>query len=566
MNKHTKFAAALLLAATTSFVYVSCDDDNDNKNEEKKVTAEASDFQKKLGGTFVELFKENGFMTEKYVSYWKECCAKYVGEENADATFQMLKTSMTGTLYGPEAQAKYGDGTNGFPNGYQFNCGFIGGVYKFVIDGKKITGLDSDSKTVFSHEYTQTGEKDGNFYLKSDDGNDDEFKYFMFRGDTPAETYHLEFRYGKDSAALMDMFTGAYAYWLAAAMLENETETNVKACIKLFCDENLADYKPAEKKYVYATTDMTWSEFYAADLDKTTKTLQDLGIDAVSSATNVKGAKFANAIFEADGETASKLPGVKSVNIAIEENLYNSLEDKSRFTLLDAAPSDYKEYNADGSFGKWNSKVVNQTVTATLTSGFDAKWGNYVIALDGLEGVTTDNLQGAILTTTDGAKYGLQFLNNLWLKPAEFTFCIEEFTEPHGCKRAYKQTADLEGKTLSNITYILKDGDNISADLNLYVKKQTSATVSAESVDAGTDVTISLNFSNIPNDANYILSAVKKGSGKRATALSTDDFTFLNGKLTIKGDVASGDVFSASFVSEKYVNIGTTITIAGTLE
>ena len=554
MIKHTKFAAILMLAATATFGYVSCDDDDDNKNTEEKTTttSEASDFQKSISGTFVELFTEKGFCATKHEDYWKECCAKYVGEDAAEATYQMLKTSMTGTIYGAEAQAKYGDGTNGFPNGYQFNCGFVGGVSKIVIDGKKITGLDSDSKTVFSHEYTQTGEKDGCYY---------QFKYFFFMGDTPGTTYHLEFRYGNDSASFPEFFKGQYAYWLAAAMLENETEANRKACIKLFCDENLADYKPAEKKYVYATTDMTWAEFYAGELGKSAKSLEELGIDAVSSATNKKGASFANAIVEADGETASKILGVKGVNVAIEENLYNSLSDKSRFTVLENAPIDYKEYNADGSFGKWNSTITKQTATATLTSGFDAKWGNYVISLSELEGVTKENLQGAILTTTDGAKYGLQFLNNLWLKPAEFTFCIADFTEPHGCKRAYKHTADLEGKTISNITYILKDADDISVDLNVYVKKQTTATVSASEATAGDDVEITLTINNAPEDASFALSSVKKGSGKGATTLTADDYLYENGKLTLKGTTTSGDVFNVSFVSDKYVNIGATITL-----
>jgi|GEM_PF-2058528 len=562
MIKNTKLVAALLIAATTSLVYVSCNDDDDKKTEENTTTtSQATDFQKSISGTFVELFTEKGFCATKYEDYWKECCAKYVGEDAAEATYQMLKTSMTGTIYGSEAQAKYGDGTNGFPNGYQFNCGFIGGVSKLVIDGKKITGLDADSKTVFSHEYTQTGEKDGCYYLKSDDGNEDQFKYFFFMGDTPSTTYHLEFRYGNDSVAFPDFFKGQYAYWLAAAMLENETEANAKACIKLFCDENLADYKPAEKKYVYATTDMTWAEFYAAELNKAAKTLEDLGVDAVSSATNTKGARFANAIVEADGETASKLPGVKAVNVAIEEELYNSLADKSRFTVLENAPVDYKEYNQDGSFGAWNSTIATQTATATLTSGFDAIWGNYVISLDGLKDDTTDNLQGAILTTTDGSKYGLQFLNNLWLKPAEFTFCIADFTEPHGCTRAYKHTADLEGKTISNITYILKDTVNISVDLNVYVKKQTTATVSASEATAGEDVEITLTINNAPEDASFAISSVKKGSGKGATTLTADDYSYENGKLTLKGTTTSGDVFNVSLVSDKYVNIGATITL-----
>jgi hypothetical protein len=196
-----------------------------------------------------------------------------------------------------------------------------------------------------------------------------------------------------------------------------------------------------------------------------------------------------------------------------------------------------------------------------LTSGFDAKWGNYVISLSELEGVTTDNLQGAILTTTDGAKYGLQFLNNIWLKPAEFTFSIAEFTEPHGCKRAYKHTADLEGKTLSNITYILKDADDISVDLNVYVKKQTSATVASSETSAGEDVEVTLNIENAPEDADFALLTVKKGSGKQAQLLTADEYSYSNGKLTLKGITTSGDKYNVSFVSDKYVNIGTTITL-----
>ena len=125
----------------------ACNDDDDNKSS----ASEPSDFQKSINGTFVELFTDNGFTASKYDEYWIECCAKYVGDENAGkATSEMLKTSMTGTIYGPEAQAKYGDGTNGFPNGFQFNCYFREGVKKFVIDGKKITGLDADSKTLLA--------------------------------------------------------------------------------------------------------------------------------------------------------------------------------------------------------------------------------------------------------------------------------------------------------------------------------------------------------------------------------------------------------------------------------
>ena len=315
-----------------------------------------------------------------------------------------------------------------------------------------------------------------------------------------------------------------------------------------------------ETTYLYAQTDMTWAEFYAADLNQPAADLQALGIDAVSSATNIKGQKFANAVFEADGENASKISGVKAVNVRIAKDIYDAMEDKSRYTLLETAPEEYKTVNDDGSFGASNSKVAQQTATATLLSGFDAKWGNYVISLDGLEGVTTNNLQGAILTTTDGAKYGLQFLNNLWLKPAEFTFCVKEFTEPHGCARAYKHTADLEGKTLKNITYILKDTVDISVDLDVFVKKQTAATVTPGDALPGENPSVKLNFADLPSDANYQLASVKKGSGKKATALSESDYTYANNTLTIKGLVYGNDVYTVSFVDDNYVNAGTTIT------
>ncbi|MBR2202476.1 MAG: hypothetical protein IJ894_17365, partial [Bacteroidales bacterium] len=206
------------------------------------------------------------------------------------------------------------------------------------------------------------------------------------------------------------------AVCIAVAMLsynsckdDDDKSTNDQPPINNTPDNNDKPDTPTntETTYLYAQTDMTWAEFYAAELNQPAADLQALGIDAVSSATNIKGQKFANAVFEADGEKASKISGVKAVNVRIAKDLYDAMEDKSRYTLLETAPEEYKTVNDDGSFGASNSKVAQQTATATLLSGFDAKWGNYVISLDGLEGVTTNNLQGAILTTTDGAKYGL---------------------------------------------------------------------------------------------------------------------------------------------------------------
>ena len=40
-----------------------------------------------------------------------------------------------------------------------FNCYFLGGVDKFVMDGHTITGLDAQGQEVFSHTYKLLDEK-----------------------------------------------------------------------------------------------------------------------------------------------------------------------------------------------------------------------------------------------------------------------------------------------------------------------------------------------------------------------------------------------------------------------
>ena len=252
------------------------------------------------------------------------------------------------------------------------------------------------------------------------------------------------------------------------------------------------------------------------------------------------------------------------------ESVYNALSDadKKRFTFVDAALPVYKQLNADGSFGKLNNKSVSfKASNVTLSTGFDARFDQYLIKIDDVDFSslkdTTNKLAylwGGVITTTDGSKYGMIPLNNLWLNSAEFGFSISEFKEAHGYDVRYQHTTDLEGKTIKNVTYLAKDKENISVDLNVYVKNSTNATVVANTPKAGADVTVDLTFSNIPSDANYKVSAVKSGSGKAAKALTEEQYSYSDGKLVLKGEVAVG-TYTISFADDKYVNIGTAITV-----
>ena len=75
-------------------------------------------------------------------------------------------------------------------------------------------------------------------YQATDDAGD--FTYFFFRDDTMETTYHIEFRYGNDLAALQQYIKGQYAYWLAAGIDANADAETIDNVIALFCTENLS--------------------------------------------------------------------------------------------------------------------------------------------------------------------------------------------------------------------------------------------------------------------------------------------------------------------------------------
>ena len=134
----------------------------------------------------------------------------------------------------------FGDGSNGA----QFDCLFINGVYRITFDGMTISGVNEKGETVFSHEYTYTGHlslagmMDG-YLFETADEDAGEFRYFYMMADTPATTYHLEFRYGSDKENLAKYNEGPYAYWLAAGFPIDAGEEMIRNVITLFCEENL---------------------------------------------------------------------------------------------------------------------------------------------------------------------------------------------------------------------------------------------------------------------------------------------------------------------------------------
>lgn len=102
-----------------------------------------------------------------------------------------------------------------------------------------ISGVDKQGKKLFSHKYHFVEkDSDDNYIYETDDKNDDEFRYFWMRPDSPSETHHIEFRYGSDKQQLAQLLTGKYAYWMASGVREGH-EDEWKQSIILFVGENL---------------------------------------------------------------------------------------------------------------------------------------------------------------------------------------------------------------------------------------------------------------------------------------------------------------------------------------
>lgn len=191
-----------------------------------------------LTGTYDELFTT--ICAPEYDDVWLERCTEYVGEENAAAVAAMLKGACVGEIYGQEAMDAYAAD----PASTVFDCFFINGVSQFVFNGNQVTGLDADGNEVFSHEYAYVKTLENSiacYAYKTEDADAGEFTYLCLAPDTPATTYHIEFRYGSDLDALDQLYEGPYAYWLAAGILADADETMIKNGIDLFCAENTAE-------------------------------------------------------------------------------------------------------------------------------------------------------------------------------------------------------------------------------------------------------------------------------------------------------------------------------------
>ena len=176
-----------------------------------KMVKKPTQRQVKVEGTYVAFFSDNGANASKWDSLWLAEAAKYVGKEKASEAVAKMKNKCNGTCIGSEAVRKFGAFANDnkdYSGTFQFDCRFKHGVDQLTFKGRRITGVDASGSRVFSHT------------------------------DTPADTYHIELRYGSNIEALKNMRMGKYAYWMIGAVRAGN-DADCAAAIKLYVEENL---------------------------------------------------------------------------------------------------------------------------------------------------------------------------------------------------------------------------------------------------------------------------------------------------------------------------------------
>ena len=263
MKGFIKTLTALLLVLTMGIFTVEMPASNVKADEQVAENAiKGEDFLNEVKGEYVPLFI-GGIFNSEYDHYWHDYTAAVVGESMADMCVGIMKQAIGATTYGDEA-------------GDDFFCGYTEDVAKITFggdDGTKVTFTKNSGKKI-THDYefvknaSATGTVEGQemgydgYLYKSKDGNKDEFTYIFMCPDTPATTYHLEFRYGSSEEELLKLTEGKYKNWLiagfTASAFDDPQEIMIQKVIALFVVENLAPMSGAEANAQRASMAGIW--------------------------------------------------------------------------------------------------------------------------------------------------------------------------------------------------------------------------------------------------------------------------------------------------------------------
>ena len=325
-----------------------------------------------------------------------------------------------------------------------------------------------------------------------------------------------------------------------------------------------------ESGFVYGTANIPYADFFYGEMNEVQQNAEmqldaadpvtaagyreDGMYDAVTSCTNSKSKRYATSYYTENTENGSvTLEGIRDVNIAVPTSLYKEAQEAikegkncsnqllsiigSLKNVSETAPEsgEYKVLNGDGTLTAMTTETKTLTVDSSISTS--SVWGNYQVSVEfgdkNPDQPTTANMMGAIFETSDGEKYAMEHSQNLWLRTGEIAFAVKDgFVEPHKNAIDAKRSKGLEGKTITKITYLVKDGADIVIPTNLLCKYKLAdgqGIIGPEEKVVYTNNTfiptkVQLTY-NVPESSSYKLTSVQYG-GKALKEGSYNDYTY----------------------------------------
>ena len=332
------------------------------------------------------------------------------------------------------------------------------------------------------------------------------------------------------------------------------------------------------EKYVYGTMNIPYADYYYGELNNV-KEDADMDLetadpaaalraegcyDAVTSATNTKSKKYETTYFTENENGSVTVEGIKDVAIAVPEKLYNDakaaieegktcnnqlLNIVGNMTVNEdqtVVPTEYKMLNGNGTLSAMVDSNDAITVTdATVTASTNTRYGNYQLSItekDSENSVlpTAENMEGAIVTMTDGSKYAMLHVDNLWLRTGEIAWATTDNFVVHNANTLkYKNFTDTVGKTVASVRYIVRNGSDVTftADAYLPLLHSGTATVEATPVSAGS---IAITLADLPEDYDATASIAGIETTYADGVLTYDPATVQPGSYTVTVSDAKG--------------------------
>lgn len=330
------------------------------------------------------------------------------------------------------------------------------------------------------------------------------------------------------------------------------------------------DGNAVESGFVYGTANIPYADFFYGEMNDVQQNAEmqldaadpvtaagyreDGMYDAVTSCTNSKSKRYATSYYTENTENGSvTLEGIRDVNIAVPTSLYKEAQEAikegkncsnqllsiigSLKNVSETAPEsgEYKVLNGDGTLTAMTTETKTLTVDSSISTS--SVWGNYQVSVEfgdkNPDQPTTANMMGVIFETSDGEKYAMEHSQNLWLRTGEIAFAVKDgFVEPHKNTIDAKRSQGLEGKTITKITYLVKDGADIVIPTNLLCKYKLA---NGQGINGPEEKVVYTNNTfiptkvqltyNVPESSSYKLTSVQYG-GKALKEGSYNDYTY----------------------------------------